>query len=313
MRAVARTLRVDAAAAEVLRGLREADCRAILVRGASLERELHEPGRRRTYGDTDVLVQRADLRRAGGVLSGLGYDLVLDHRDHPGVAEPHAQEWTRSPHHDRVDLHWRLPGVNAPPEVAWQAFSVQTVPIHLGGATGETLNRAGVALLVALHAGHHGDLEQRPLRDLDRALEALDRDTGSAASRLAAQLDAGEAFAAGLRLDPAGAELAAELRLPEVASSRRRLMAAGAPPGSLGLLSIVEAPTLRRRVAAFPLRLFPRPDLMRRMSPLARRGRAGLALAYPARLGSRAWRLPAAIRAVRASRRPPPGSRPPSP
>jgi hypothetical protein len=304
VRAVARTLRVDAAAAEVLQAFTRAGLRAILVKGLSLERELHDPARRRTYGDTDLLVAPAGLRHAAGALAGLGFKLVLDHRDHGGIVEPHAQEWSRPPRPDRVDLHWRIPGVQLPPELAWETLSARAVPIEVGGAAGETLDRAGIALLVALHAAHHGDLERRPLRDLDRALEGLDRDTWAAASRLAAEVDAGEAFAAGLGLDPAGAALAAELRLPEVRSSRRRLMVAGAPPGSLGVLDFLEAATLPRRVAASRVRLFPAPDLMRRVSPLARRGRAGLALAYPARLALRAWQLPAAIRAARASRRP---------
>lgn len=303
MRAVARTLRVDAATAEVLRALAAGGTRAILMRGPALERELHDPARRRTYTDTDVLVAPGDVVRAGAVLAGVGFELLIDHRDHGGVVEPHAQEWVREPRDERVDLHWRIPGVNAAPERAWAALSARTAPIEVGGAAGETLDRPAHALLVALHAGHHGDSRRGPLRDLDRALATIDRDTWGAAARLAAELDAGEAFAAGLGVVPAGAALARELRLGEVRSARRRLMAGGAPPGSIGLLGILEAPTVRHIAAAARVRLFPAPDLVRRTSALARRGRAGLALAYAIRLAQRVWQLPAAVRAVRASRR----------
>jgi hypothetical protein len=58
--------------------------------------------------------------------------------------------------------------------------------------------------------------------------------------------------------------------------------------------------------------VLPAPAFMRAASPLARRGRLGLVLAYPARALVRAWQLPAAIRAVRRSREPlPPAPRAP--
>ena len=92
----------------------EADCPTILIKGPAFQRELYRDGGRRSYIDTDLLVSPADLSRSGSILSSLGFELTLDHRDHPAVAELHAQEWKRGRGSDSVDLHWRLAGIGAP-------------------------------------------------------------------------------------------------------------------------------------------------------------------------------------------------------
>ena len=301
------TLAIDATTVEVLRAFQHAGCRSILLKGPTLQRELHRDGSRRRYRDTDLLVAPAELPRAADALARLGFRLALDHSEHPGVSEPHAQEWKRS--REAVDLHWRIPGVGVPAERAWDVLATRTAPIAIGDTAGESLARSGVALLVALHAAHHGTTATQPLSDLERALDQVEGDVWAEAARLASDLDASEAFAAGLRLAPAGARLAGDLRLPPVGSPRRRLMAADQPPGSLGVLTILEAPTIRTRMRAIRAELLPAPDFIRVQWPLARRGRLGLVLAYAARLLARTWQLPAAIRAVRWSRKPKPAAR----
>jgi Uncharacterised nucleotidyltransferase len=300
--AAARTLRVDATTAEVLREFGAAGCRSILLKGPALQRELQPDGQRRSYGDTDLLVAPADLERAGELLTELGFVLVMDHRHHPGVSEPHAQEWMQARSGASVDLHWRLAGAGLAAERAWEILAAHTVPIEVGGAGGESLSRAGVALVVALHAAHHGETHPKPLRDLERSLAAFERATWEAAALLAAELDAGEAFAAGLRLVPEGARLAAGLDLGAVRSPRRRLLASSQPPGSLGLLRVLESRGPRARARAVRHELLPAPSFMRATTALARRGPAGLALAYPVRAAARARALPAAVRAVRRAR-----------
>lgn len=299
---------MDATTAEVLRAFEKRGCRSIVLKGPALQRELHGDGSRRAYFDTDLLVSPADLPRAARILSELGFALVMDHRDHAGVSEPRAQEWGRTPGRKELDLHWRISGVGVPDERAWEILAAQTEPIVVGGAAGESLSRPGIALHVALHAAHHGTTRPKPLRDLDRALDRIGTDTWVQAAVLAAELDASEAFAAGLRLSPAGERLATELRLLPVQSPRRRLLAATQPPGSLAVLRIVEAPTARARARALRGEIAPAPAFMRAAFPLARRGRVGLALAYLVRAAMRAWQLPGAIRAVRWSR----GARPPA-
>jgi Uncharacterised nucleotidyltransferase len=296
------TLAVDATTVEVLHAFGGAGLRSILLKGPSLQRELHRDGSRRSYCDTDLLVLPADLPRAAEVLTALGFNLVIDHRDHPGVSEPHAQEWARADH-ESLDLHWRIPGVGTSPDRAWDVLDEHSIRISIGDAVADSLSPAGIALLVALHVAHHGTTIQKPIRDLERALTQIDRRAWAGAARLASALDAEEAFAGGLRLSRAGERLAADLRLPAVQSTQRKLMAGDQPPGSLGLLGILDAPGTRDRARVMRERLLPGPAAMRVAAPLARRGRLGLALAYLLRPVVRTWQLPAAIRAVRRARR----------
>jgi hypothetical protein len=301
--AAIRTLTVKATAGEVLRAFAEGGCRTILLKGPTLQDDLYAEGALREYRDTDLLVSPGDLERAGELLSALDFELRLDHRRHPTVTEPHAQEWQRSRDAQRVDLHWRIAGVELAAEPAWQLLAGRTEPVLVGGATGERLDPAATALLVGLHVAHHGTTRAASLRDLERGLTRFGADTWREAARLAGELGAGEALAAGLRAGPEGARLADELGLPAVLSPRRRLLAADQTPGSLGVLRILDAATPRGRLRALRDELLPAPAIIRRASPLARRGRAGLVLAYLVRTVARAWRLPAAIRALRAARR----------
>ncbi|HEX8648318.1 MAG TPA: nucleotidyltransferase family protein [Thermoleophilaceae bacterium] len=298
----ARALGIDALTVEVLRALRAAGCRAILLKGLTFRRHLYGDDAARGYGDVDLLVAPADLARAGVTLASLGFEMGLDHGDHPGAPEPHAQEWGRPGGPRVVDLHWRIPGVEATSEHAWDVLAAHTEPMLVGREPAESLRAEGIALMAALHAGYHGRAHAKSLRDLERALERVDRDAWAAAGRLAAELDATQAFAAGVRLTPAGERLAAELGLPEVRSRQRILLAAGQPAGSLGLLRIIERATVRERLRALRYAVLPSRAYMRASSPLAARGPAGLALAYLARAGRRTLQLPAAVRAVRASR-----------
>jgi hypothetical protein len=305
LHAAVRTLGVDAAAAEAVQALQRAGCPSILLKGATFQRELHGGGSLRPYVDVDLLVSPRDVDVAGAALAGIGFELAIDHREHPTVEEPHAQEWQRQPA-DKVDLHWRVPGVEAPAADAWALLEARAVPFPIGGASARGLDRPGIALLVALHAAHHGRTIGKPLDDLARALDRFDVEVWRDAALLARRLAATEAFVAGLGLSTAGAALARELRLPPEISARRALMASDPPPGSLGLLRMVDARGGRVRMARATL--LPGAEFMRVNYPLARRGRGGLVLAHCSRLLARARALPAALRAVRASR----GGRPPA-
>ena len=298
----ARTLGIDALTVEVLRAFRAAGCRAILLKGLAFRRHLYADGSLRGYGDVDLLVAPDDLARAGAALASLGFELGLDHVEHPGMAEPHAHEWRRPGGPRVIDLHWRIPGVDAPPDDAWRILSEHAEPIQVGAEVVESLRAEGIALVAVLHAAFHGRAHGRSLRDLERALEVLDRDTWTEAAQLATRLNAAEAFAAGLRLAPAGKLPSAALGLPEVCSPRRRLLAGDQPEGSIGLLRITEPAPVRERLRALRYALLPARAHMRASSTLAARGRAGLVLAYLLRAGRRTVQLPAAIRAVRASR-----------
>jgi hypothetical protein len=294
------TLGVDVTTAEVLRAFERAGLRSILLKGPTLQRELYD-GRSRPYRDTDLLVAPADLDRAGPALGSLGFALALDHRGRP-VFEPHAQEWTRAEPLRVVDLHWRVPGVRLDAGVAWERLSARARPFTVANAEGLALDRAGIALLVALHVANSAADTVRPARDLAAALDRFEPDVWAAAVRLAAELEATDSLAAGLRSTPAGELVAAEHGLAAVESRALRLAAGGPIPGAHGLLRVSEAQTARARLRAVREAVLPAPTLMRATIPAARRGRSALAAAYVRRLGGRAVRLPAALRDVRRSR-----------
>src|SRR5262249_58494084 len=86
--------------------------------------------------------------------------------------------------------------------------------IELEGRRVPVLDPDGLALHAATHAAQHGPDNLKAVSDLERALERWDHEVWSTAARVAEQVDGTLAFAAGLRLVPAGADLARELGLP---------------------------------------------------------------------------------------------------
>jgi hypothetical protein len=172
----------------------------------------------------------------------------------------------------------------------------------VGGTEAMTLDDTGTALMLALHAAHHGAGVTKPLRDLELGLARIDRGAWVEAASLAVALDAAEAFAAGLPTVRAGVAMAAELGLPAPRSAKARLKAGGPPPAGLAVLFVLDTPWREGRARVLIDALFPSPRFMRAWFPLARRGRAGLALAYATRLVTRARQLPAALAAARRAR-----------
>ncbi len=105
----------------------------------------------RGYFDIDLLVAPSDLGPARG-------------RSWPGLATPnmnelqgiseigdalHAQVWSRTIEgfgNQTLDVHWRLDGTHAPPEVAWQALTRDRGGRSTSAVTElSTLDRPGLA------------------------------------------------------------------------------------------------------------------------------------------------------------------------
>jgi hypothetical protein len=302
-RAIAiRKLAVDAMTCEALRAFTADGVESILLKGITLQDALYGGERTRGYGDADLLVPRAGLPRARAALSRIGFRRPLDPLDETfRVADPHSEDWRRGG--DAIDLHWRFPGIGAPPERVWAELARRTRPIRLGDESAAALEPDGTALLLALHAAHHGARTRKPMEDLRRGVARLDRETWSRAVALAGELDALDPFSAGLRAVPAGAALASELRLPEPSSRRVLLKAGDNPPTAPALLTLLETPWRAGKARAAIDALIPSPEFMRAHYPVARRGPGGLALAYVRRGLARARQLPAAAAAVARTRR----------
>lgn len=296
--AAIRTLAVDAQTAEVVSALRSRGVEALLLKGPAVARLLYADSEQRTYGDSDLLVSPRTFRAAEEALRGLGYERDLGVRS-MALAGIHGYPWHRPGTTLAVDLHHTLAGVEEDPQRLWEVLRGHIVRMELCETTVAVLDAPAQALHVALHAAQHGSAEKKPLRDLDRALDLLGMRVWRETVELATSLHAVDAFGAGLRLLPRGEAMAAELRLPPNRSRGVALYAMGSPSLAVAVNRFLATPGVRPRATLLLNKTCPPADFMRFGSPLARRGRAGLVLAYLWRLvrilgevvpSVRAWR-----------------------
>jgi hypothetical protein len=290
-------LAVEALAVEVVTAFERSDIASVLLKGPSVIRWLYPAATDRYSVDVDLLVAPADLQRAEASLAELDFKPVEPRRH-----DKHARSWVGPRAAVPVDLHNSLFGVGVDDEAAWGALWGVTERLKIGGTGVSVLKPHGRALHLALHAAQETPDKAQALRDLGRGLDLLELGVWRQARVLAVQLDALPGLGAGLRLLPEGARVARELELPEYVTPEIALRAAGPPDLSLGLNRLIGMRGTAARVRYMASKTFPSRAAMRAWSPLARRGRLGLAAAY-------AWRIPwlasgivPAIRAVRSAR-----------
>jgi hypothetical protein len=295
---MAHTLAVDVVTAEVVDAFRRAGLRAVVLKGPTLAGWLYGADAVRTYGDSDLLVRAADRGAAEAELARLGFEEQMTGMADDDVLLAWSGPWRRG--RSVVDLHTSYYGIGVDPNRAWEVLARGTEEITVARATVEALALPQRALLVALHAAHHGGRAPRAMTDLDRGVRLVPDEIWRAALSVAEELDAVGALAAGLTMIPPGERLAlrmgiagraspeSTLRRTEVAEGFARLSAAGGP---------------RARARLLARELWPSPDFLRWSTPLARRGRRGLAAAYVWRWMWLARRAPAGYRAFRRMRR----------
>jgi len=268
---------LDAAAAEVIDAFEAAGVRYVLLKGAALARLLYPPGIHRGYSDVDLLVGPDYLGAARVELADLGYTNATAGwgiEDVGGAV--HAEVWVQ-PNQElgplMIDLHWRLAGVQASAADAWKVLERHRTHIDLAGGSAAVLDRDGLALHLATHAAQHGHEDVHPLGDLEYGLEHWPPDVWQAAARLAAELKATTAYAAGLRLVPAGAALALELGLPATDHVEWEMRHRDSRPrGTFHLKAFAEAQTIGERARALRRALFPRREWIAWQEPRAARG-----------------------------------------
>jgi hypothetical protein len=302
VRAAARGLAADVVAGEVLAALAERRISSMVLRGPAFQRWLCSPDEVRTYNDVDLLVCPADQARAEPVLRRLGFRPLVEESELRGHRPLHATEWVRA-EGISVDVHETVSGADAPPEVVWDALRAHTAALEVGGVETKIPDAAGVALLVALHAAHHGVGFERCRADLRRALDRLPEQTWQEAARLAARIDATAAFVAGLSVEPPGNDMAARLGLPAATPVDVRLRASSPPPLALGLEWLGRTPGARAKAGLMVRTAFPTPGAMRAWRSRARHGRRGLAVSYVTHPFWLAWHLPSSALALRRARR----------
>ena len=294
-------LRIDAATGEVVEALRGHGIDSLVLKGATFT-DWYPADSTRTYVDGDVWVSPADLPAAERLLAELGFVPTADERGLPDWWQEHASSWLRAQDQGKIDLHRRLQGAEADPQLVWSVLWQGREAITIGGVGGWRLSEAGRALYATLHATHHGSEDARGLPHLQAALAAVGDATWQEALELARRLGALEAFATGLRLLPAGAELAQRIGAPDARSVKTALLASTPPPVALGFDQLHAARGLRR-VEILLRKLFPPPGFIRHWWPPAARNRPMLVLGYLYRPVWLARNAPAGYRAWREARR----------
>ncbi len=294
-------LRIDAAIGEVVSALRGQHIDSLILKGPTFT-DWYPADSGRTYVDGDVWVSPANVAGAERALAELGFVPTADERGLPEWWQEHASSWLRERDQGKIDLHRRLQGTEAEPEAVWSTLWAQRDPITVGGVHGWRLSEPGRALYATLHATHHGSEDARGLPHLEAALTCVDEAGWQAALELAGALDGVEAFATGLRLLPAGAEMAERINAPDARSVKTTLLASTPPPVALGFDQLHGARGLRRMEILFR-KLFPPPGFIRYWWPPAARNRRMLLLGYLYRPVWLVKNAPAGYRAWRAARR----------
>jgi hypothetical protein len=275
----ARNFAIDALTAEVASAFAGEGIDTVVLKGPVLARWLYPDGVRH-YVDSDLMVAPGNRARAVGVLERLGFAEHLPWMPSPLSLDPGGTAFNR-PGRGMVDLHTQLPGLGGDPDAIWERLAASTERQVIAGVELHVPDRDTVLLHVVLHAAHHANMvESKPLDDLRRALASVGEAEWSSALDLARAYRGVPAFAAGLRLLPEGEELARRLDLGKVRSFQHEIRREDNVIAE-ELYALLSADTgIRQKLVIAASDIFPLPDYMRWWSPLARRGRLGLAGAY---------------------------------
>ncbi len=228
------TFRLDVQYTQLAAAFASEGLSPILLKGPAFDHLLFGGARLRAYADIDLLLEPDRVKRAERLMQRLGFRRAsrgplgrLGWR--AGVAArlldpPHAIAWIRDRDRFTVDLHHTLPHVRAAGEEVWRALDAHRTTITVVEFRARTLDRAASALLIALHAAHHGPAWNRARTDLQRACEVLEPDDWNAAARLARRLDVEAAMGIGLATMPEGAAIARGLGLQTKPTPAYRLI-----------------------------------------------------------------------------------------
>lgn len=294
-------IRVDSATAEVASALSAVGVESLVLKGPALS-DWYPDDSARIYLDGDLLVAPQRLELACETLGQLGFARKIDEAGLPDWWQEHASSWRRELDGVSIDLHRRLQGVRADPAEVWERLWSDREPLSVAGRPLQRLSAAGRALYVTLHAAHDGEEGIKARRHLEMALEHAPPPVWERAAALARDLDAVDAFSAGLQLAPGGAALADGLGLPANSSVEAAIRAATAPPVALGIEQLSSAGG-RQRLQILLRKVVPPAGFVRHWWPPAGRNAGMLAIGYLYRPIWLLARTPAGYRAWRAARR----------
>jgi len=302
----ASTFRLDIKAAEVHGAFRDAGIRTVLLKGRSIAALLYpEPGTR-PYDDVDLLVDPEALSRAEQLLRRWDFEVFDPEspaRQTDGELGPevgaqgrHSRAWLRSRDTLVVDLHDNLPQIGSDPRQAWKTLEPHLTTLSVGGTDVEVLDEPATALLITLHAAHHGEQwRTTATEDLERATATFGSGCWASTLALARELRAERAMGAGLGFTERGREIGRQLGIETDPTPALELLWSGAPWSATFVDAFRNESSQRARARMAARVLWPSPDAMRRGSALSRRGRRGMAAAYLLRILQLGRRLPAAL------------------
>jgi hypothetical protein len=273
------TMAVDRVTEEVVTAFGRAGVPCVLLKGPSIAQWLYPIGGR-SYRDTDLLVSPHDFHRATDVLRSLGFGAP----SHALVDHAHTYQRNAGGYAQSVDLHRTLPYLVSPPDEVWQALWGSHATIAVGATQVDVLGVPPRCLHIAMHALQHAFEARGPYEDLRRALDAARLEDWSEAAVLGRRLGAEDALAAGLCLIPEGEAVSERLGLT---TERRGIVRMAATVDeqlpAYQVQRFLDAESLGERVRLLVNPIMLSPTNLRQVSPLARRGRLGLGLAYASR------------------------------
>jgi hypothetical protein len=270
--------------------LRDAGVDCLLLKGVSHELWLYPTEGRPASRDVDLLIEPSQVSAAQTVMERLG--MIQHLRPGPPVEGEHLRFLPPPGSGLPVELHTTFHFLTAPPEQCWSVLSADRDWIEVGGIRIEVPAVPARTLLLALHVTAHGRVGTWAIADLRRALAVLSLGDWRKAAELARQLGASDAFAAGLRVLPAGAGTAHDLGLASADDPALRLSVRSGSNRASRMLDYAAGSPLSAAARLLSSQLIPPSAQMRVWYPIARRGRGGLIVAHLARLGRLLTELP---------------------
>lgn len=290
--ALARSLAMEAAAGMAYSQLVGGGTPTILLKGPAIAGWLYAD-EVRVSRDIDLLVSPDDFLVAQAALGRMGYVTPLARAADCEIG-PNSQ-LLFSAGGLCIDLHHRLIGVPGTDDRCWAVLARHTTPYVLNSGTEVTvLDLPARAMHLALHVAQSGTADEKALNDLRRGLARLDADGWQAAAAVAAELGATAAFAAGLRLDPAGSALAADLGLPHEHSVELELRTSSAPQEALFFARMADIPGAGAKAAVVARKIWPTSTYLRAYDVVGD-GRRGILRAHGRRVVSLARRVTPAV------------------
>jgi hypothetical protein len=164
-----KVLHFSAELARILRHLADHDISALAHKGPALAELLYGDPAMRQFGDLDVLVRAADIRRARAALKELGYAARME------LTAQQEREYLRSGYEyvfglqtepNLLELQWQILPRFYAIHIDMEALFQRAVKIELDGARCRALGKEDLMLVLCVHAAKHEWAQLGMLRDI---------------------------------------------------------------------------------------------------------------------------------------------------